>query len=302
MEKIFTDFLKKESLLGKKLLLCVSGGVDSRVLLEIAVKSMDRKNLAVFHLDHALRSNSSKDFKFVKNLCKNNNINFFGETLKTTVQKNKENYWREQRKNLSQKAAKEFGATKILTAHHATDFCETMIFRFTKGSGLSGLFPFDISTKPFWQIPKTEILKYAKEKKLSWREDPSNKNVDFNRNLIRNKVLPKLRNITQNLEKVFLHESEIFKETQAFLDLSLIEKLNFDKSFDFSYGILDLNQFDNLPNILQKEFLRKIAQKTPSFSEVKDCLKWLKNNPKGNSKKEIGGRKVYLKKNILHWN
>jgi tRNA(Ile)-lysidine synthase len=201
-----------------------------------------------------------------------------------------ESSWRKSRQELSQKAAQDFGGNSILTAHHATDLVETMIFRLTKGCGISGLSPFDISTKPFWQIPKTELINYAKQNNLKWHEDTSNLDTDFQRNLIRQNILPQLRKITPNLEKVFVKESIIFSQTQDFLNQQINLKNN-----------LKLQDFQNLHSILQKEFLRKISKTTPSFSEIKDCLNWLKNNPQGNSKKEIGKTKLSINKNNIFW-
>ncbi len=291
LEKIVTDFLKKEHLTDKKLLCMVSGGVDSVVLLNILNKIFDQKSLAVFHLDHSSRNNSDKDFQFVQNLCSKFGTKFYGEKLDKIPQKDKENFWRTERKRLAKKAKKDFGAERILTAHHATDLVETMLFRLTKGCGIDGLSPFETSTKPLWQVPKSEIEKYARENKLKWIEDPSNENTDFQRNLIRKEVLPHLRKITPNLEQVFVREAEIFGEMADFLDKS-VETVGTSRD-------LSLPDFLNLPKILQKEWLQKIAKSTPSASEIEDCLRWLHGNPPGKSKKEIGGTKLQIVNNKI---
>ncbi len=292
LEKIFTDFLKQEKLVGEKLLLAVSGGIDSSVLLEIASHSVDINNLAVFHLNHGTRKNSVKDSKFVQKMCSTKGIKFYGEKLTKTPTKNKEEFWRDQRKKLAQKTAKNFRADRIITAHHATDLVETMLFRLVKGCGVTGLSPFNISTKPFWQIPRSEIEKYAKEKKLKFVTDPSNDDINLERNLIRHKVLPQLRNITPNLEKVFVSESKIFSEVGSFLAKSITS---------YAKSPLPLKDFLVLSPILQTELLRLISTKTPSSSEIRDLLKWLRNDPKGNSIKSVGRTKIQLKNKKLYW-
>ncbi len=292
LEKTFTDFLKQEELVGKKLLLAISGGVDSTVLLEVASLTVDIKDLAVFHLDHGARKNSKKDLEFVQKMCSKKGIKFYGESLTKTPAKNKEEFWRDQRKKLSNKIAKDFKAERILTAHHATDLVETMLFRLVKGCGVAGLSPFDRPTKPFWQVPRTEIEKYAKEKKLKFVKDSSNDDINLERNLIRHKVLPKLRIITPNLEKVFVSESRIFSEVSDFLAKSITA---------YTKSPLPLKDFLELSPILRTELLRLISTKTPSSSEIRDLLKWLKNNPKGNSVKSIGGTKIQLKTKKLYW-
>lgn len=299
LETKFKDFLQTQKLEDEKILLMVSGGVDSMALLDIATKVINSKNIAVFHLDHGVRTNSHEDLKFVQNICSIKDIKFYSNKLSSSNTSSPgqgrlggvETIWRKSRQKLSTKAAKDFGAKTILTAHHATDLVETMIFRLTKGCGVSGLSPFDKTTKPFWDIPKSELIDYAKENKLEWREDSSNQDTDFQRNLIRQNILPQLRKITPNLEKVFVKESIIFEEVHDFLNKQIPQNKN----------KISLSDFLSLHPILQKNLLRKIAKKTPSFNEIEDCLKWLLKSPPGGSQKEIGKNKIRLEKGNLIW-
>jgi len=297
LEYLFTDFLKKENLVGKKLLLAVSGGVDSSVLLDVASRSVPTKLLAVFHLNHGTRKESQKDLEFVQKMCSTKGIQFYGDTLTKVPTKNKEEFWRDERQRLNQEAQKNFGAEKILTAHHATDLVETMLFRLTKGCGVSGLSPFDITTKPFWNVPKSEIEKYAKTHKIKFITDKSNTDTKYERNLIRHKVIPELRKITPNLEKVFVTESEIFGEIDTFLFHSVRDAY----MHPLQAQNIALTEFLKFPCILQSELLRLIATKTPSFDEIQDCLKWLHGEPKGNSTKKIGGTHIQLKNKKIQW-
>jgi tRNA(Ile)-lysidine synthase len=294
---IFKDFLEAEGLEAQKLLLMVSGGADSITMLDIALKVCNPKNIAVFHLNHKTGSQSDEHFIFVQNLCSNKDIKFYGASLPNSITKNREHTWRQARKKSAQAAAQDFGASNILTAHHATDLVETMLFRLTKGCGLAGLTPFDIRTKPFWQIPKEQILSYANAQKLIWVEDASNIDTQFQRNAIRHQVLPVLRTITPNLEKVFSQEFEGFQQVHTFLKTELEQhcQLNFESQK------IPLSKFLELPEALQTEFLRKISQKTPSRSDVYDALRWLTNEPPGNSEKQIGGTQMILKKRKIHW-
>jgi len=263
------------------------------VLLDTACKTVDPKHLAVFHLDHGARKQSKKDSEFVQKMCSDKKLSFYGDKLDRVPSKNKEKSWRDERNTRSQDAAKHFGAKRILTAHHATDLVETMIFRLTKGTGLAGLSPFDISTKPFWNIPRSDIEAYAKKHKIKFVEDKSNNDTELERNLIRHKIVPHLRKITPNLEKVFVTEAEIFSETAKFVQLEMQRHL---KSRNIA-----LEVFLELHTILQKEFLRHIATKTPSASEVDDCLKWINGKPKGNSTKSIGGTPLKIVRGKLMW-
>ena len=289
----FKDFLQQQNLEDKKLLLMVSGGVDSVVLLHVAAQVVKAENLAVFHLNHNARDEAEDDKIFVQNFCTNLSVKLYTQTLETQPERNTESNWRKERQSLSQKAAKDFGAERILTAHHATDLVETMIFRLTKGCGPAGLSPFNTSTKPFWQTPKQDLLNYATEQKLEWREDSSNLNTKFERNLIRAEVLPALRNITPNLEQVFVRESQTFLEIEEYLQSQAQLLLN--------NNTLALDIFLACPPALQKNCLRLIATKIPSQAEIDDCLKWLTGQPAGNSHKELGGTKLSIEDHNITW-
>jgi tRNA(Ile)-lysidine synthase len=322
--EFFKIFLQEYRLVDNKILLMVSGGVDSMVLLDVALKSLPATQVAVFHLNHNTRVESDADEIFVQKICSKNNIKFYSKTLPSCQRgiegdliKNNpsqppfdkggaEAHWRKKRQELSFKAANDFGAAKILTAHHATDLVETMIFRLTKGAGPAGLSPFDTSTKPFWNISKQVLLEYAQEHQLEWQEDNSNLNTKFERNLIRHEVLPVLRKITPNLESVFVRESETFSQVQSFLNSFFLSSRWEEPEEGFLKNVLKrqsikLFDFLELPAALQNELLRTIASKNPSQSELADCLKWLKNKPEGNSQKEIGGTKLQILKKNLTW-
>ena len=281
LTQIFAEFLKKENLSNQKLLLLVSGGVDSIVLLDVSAKICKKNNLEVLHFNHNTRKNCVQDFSLVEKLCKKYGVVFHGKSLPVIKKSDQENQWRKMRQEISRDLANEIKADRILTAHHATDLVETMIFRLTKGCGPSGLSPFNLETKPFWQVPKSEIINYAQENSLEWNEDKTNKKLIHDRNLIRHKVLPELRKITPNLEKVFVRESQIFAGISEYLSQQVAEKA--------AKKEIPLKEFLELPQILQTELLRKISRKIPSGSELNDCLKWLKKDPQGGSTKILVG-------------
>ena len=300
-KKIFNQFLIDQNLVDQKILLMISGGVDSMVLLDVAVQVVKPKNLVVFHLNHNARVDSAADLKFVQKICSEKNITFYHETLPLSKRrtkgdfKNQESSWRNMRKMLSQEVADKFGATKILTAHHATDLVETMIFRLTKGTGTDGLSPFDTSTKPFWQVPKTEIVNYAEQNNLEWREDPTNLECHHQRNLIRHQVLPALREITPNLEKVFVRESQLFAQTNDFINQSVLDSCH----PELDSGSMPLSSFLALSPILQCTWLRQVSGGTPSLSEIEDCLKWLTGKPEGNTEKKIGNQVLKFRNGLI---
>jgi tRNA(Ile)-lysidine synthase len=290
LEKIVRDFLIHENLGEENIGVAVSGGIDSTVLLHIIAKCVAPNKIFVVHIHHGTRSACDKEWVVVEEMCKTLHAHFLSKKLTSIPQKNQEATWREERKKFFSKCCKTQKLDRILTAHHATDLVETMIWRLTKGCGISGLAPFDISTKPLWNVPRSEIEKYAQEKNLQWCEDESNLNTNFERNLIRQKVLPELRKITPNLEQVFVRESGIFHDAANFIEKNIP-----------SLEPIERKKFLELSPTIQTEFLRRIAKKTPSASEIEDCLKWIHGNPQGGSSKMIGGTKIIFKEGVLRW-
>ena len=290
LEKIVGDFLIHEGLMEGNIGVAVSGGIDSTVLLHLIEKCVHPDNIFVVHIHHRTRSACDEEWESVEKMCKNLHAHFLGKKLTSVPQKNQEATWRDERKNFFSNCCTTHKLDRILTAHHATDLVETMIWRLTKGCGISGLAPFDISTKPLWNVPRSEIEKYAQEKKLQWSEDESNLNTNFERNLIRQKILPELRKITLNLEQVFVRESGIFHDAAIFIEKNLppLEPIERKKFIVWS-------------PTLQTEFLRRISKKTPSASEIEDCLKWIRENPQGGSSKMIGATKIIFKERVLQW-
>ena len=214
-------------------------------------------------------------------------FNFYTKTLQKPAkdQKSVENYWRKARKEYASQYAQKLDCKRIITAHHATDLVETMVFRLTKGAGPSGLSPFDISTKPFWEVSKTDLLAYAKDRNLTWIEDTSNQDTDYERNLIRHEVLPHLRTITPNLEKVFTNEAKNFALCADYLN----QQIPNDKE------PLPLTKFLSLHPVLQRHWLYKMAQGKASSSDIEDTLRWLTHKPQGGSKKILGAKELRLK-------
>lgn len=291
-EQVFVSFLEKEALQGKKILLMVSGGVDSMVLLHSAVQTISADLLHIFHLNHNTRKDSREDALLIETIAKKYGIGCTVQKLTKIPTENKELFWRKERKRLAQDCLEQEDCTRALTAHHATDLAETMIFNLTKGCGLSGLSPFDLSTKPFWSLPKTALLEYAHKHKLHWNEDSSNQDTDFSRNKIRHQVLPVLREITPNLEQVFVKERMLLGE----LDLYLKEQVQYlaqQKSITKA-------DFLMLPQYLKISLLHFMAQNT-SLDEISDCLRWIEEGKEGGKEKKVGECTIKLKQGILSW-
>ncbi len=171
----------------KKYVVAVSGGVDSVVLLDMLAKRPDLK-LVVAHFDHGIRPDSKQDADFVKSLAEKYGLPF--ETKREELgEKASEDLARERRYEFLRAVAKKHGAA-IVTAHHADDVIETIAINLSRGTGWRGLAVMDSDIiRPLTDMTKTEIIKYAKDNNLSWREDRTNVDDKYLRNRIRQKLV-----------------------------------------------------------------------------------------------------------------
>lgn len=168
----------------------VSGGVDSVVLLHMLmqVHSNVSHRFVVAHFDHGTRPDSASDAEFVRGLAKQYNLVF--EMKREELGKDvSEEYARERRYEFLKSVAKKHHAT-LITAHHADDIVETIAINVVRGTGWRGLAAVGSQDiiRPLAHMRKQEILQYAKQNKLSWREDSTNATDKYLRNRLRTKL------------------------------------------------------------------------------------------------------------------
>lgn len=166
----------------------VSGGVDSVVLLDMVAQEVAPQRLIVAHFDHGIRPESADDAAFVKSLAKQYGLTF--ETKREELGANaSEELAREHRYAFLRDVAKRYSAT-IMTAHHADDIIETIAINMTRGTGWRGLAVLDSPgiERPLLDKTKAELIEYAKENLLEWREDATNSDTKYLRNGFRQKL------------------------------------------------------------------------------------------------------------------
>lgn len=199
-----------------KLIVGVSGGVDSMVLIDIlrAIGEDWPIKLIVAHFNYQLRGEESDlDEALVQAYCDTHKLNF------ENVKADKEQLSSLQKQALQETARKlrfewfeqlraKHKADRIVLAHHADDNIETILYHLTKGTGIAGLRGMKPKNdqqvvRPFLSLSKDDILSYAQSHQIVWREDLSNQKAVYARNTIRLKVLPVLKNINPSLSDHF---------------------------------------------------------------------------------------------------
>jgi tRNA(Ile)-lysidine synthase len=284
----------------------ISGGADSIFLLHFL--SQTPAQIIVAHLNHQLRPEANDDEDFVQEISKSNRfkskrVNISAESKKHST--GIEETGRKERYKFFNELAKKHKAKFIITAHHADDNLETILLNFTRGAGLKGLSGMQKIEnnlfRPLLDISKTEILAYLQLKKIGYREDESNKDNKYNRNFLRNEIIPKLKEINPSIVKTIRKNTENLREIQERLEE---EAEVWISANEISKNTFDAKKFRTLPPTTQKTVLLKIHQKLVgntnniSSTHLQEVLKIITANV-GNKKKKLGPLIIAIKNNHL---
>lgn len=215
---------------GARVLICVSGGIDSVVLLDLFSSIKDELDLgvAVCHLNHNLRGKeSARDQKFVEKLARGKGFRFFTKTLKEGELSGGDGGVQEsarlKRYAFFDEMAKRFGATHIAIAHNRDDQSETVLMRILKGSGLKGLRGIPAVRgayiRPLIEVTRAGIEEYAKENGIEFVEDSSNDSTKYQRNKLRLDLIPLLeKEYNPAVKDAFVSLSKSSERDYDFID------------------------------------------------------------------------------------
>lgn len=169
-----------------KLILAVSGGVDSMALLAMYKQA----DIVVVHIDHGTRKSSAEDADFVRQKCQELGVKFY-ETKLELGEGVSEELARKKRYEFLKTIQEKEGGT-LCTAHHLDDVLESIAINLIRGTGWRGLTPFygDELVRPFIisKMWKRDVLKFAGEHGVCFRQDPTNHETNYLRNRVRGKM------------------------------------------------------------------------------------------------------------------
>ena len=291
----------------KKLLIAISGGIDSVVLTHLL--STLKFNISLAHCNFNLRPiECDLDEEFVKKLGKNLNTEVFTIHFNTTefAKENKQSTQiaaRNLRYDWFNELIDKHQFDYILTAHHADDNLETFLINLTRGAGLDGLTGIpEINgniVRPLLKFSRNDILAFVKENNISWREDKSNASTKYIRNKIRHQILPVLKEINPSLLETFAKTTDHLKESQQIIedkidevaieitstentilkiDISKIELLSNPKAY--LYQLLKdyhFTEWNDVANLLSAQSGKKIITKTHTLLKDRSFLLLSKN-------------------------
>ncbi|MBL0135711.1 MAG: tRNA lysidine(34) synthetase TilS [Chitinophagaceae bacterium] len=301
LQHSFTDFISKESLFTKqnKLLIAVSGGVDSVVLCDLCNEA--GYDFLIAHCNFQLRGEeSNRDEDFVLQLGRNYGKEVLVKHFATKA-------YAAQNKVSTQVAARELRYSwfydlldsdpprrttlptpdsrlktpdLLLTAHHADDNIETVLMNFFKGTGVSGMrgiLPKQGKLiRPLLFATKAELLDYAKTKGLKWVEDSSNAGDQYTRNYFRHQVIPLLQKVYPQVDQNLISNISRFRDIEVLYKQSIAlhkKKLLEQKGNEVHIPVLKLKGVKPLNSIVY-EIIKDFSF---SNGQVQDVLNLLES-------------------------
>jgi len=212
-----------------KILLTVSGGIDSVVMAHLF--HQQGFNFAIAHCNFNLRGKESDgDEKFVSELAVKFGVKFYQQRFTTDEYASQKGISiqmaaRELRYEWFYELISKEGFDYFATAHHLNDVIESILLNLTKGTGIHGLIGIsnkaDKVVRPLLNFSREEILSYAAQNSLAWREDSSNSSSKYQRNFIRHEVVPLLKKINPSLEQTFVESIEKIRSAEKIFSQSV---------------------------------------------------------------------------------
>jgi tRNA(Ile)-lysidine synthase len=311
---------------GDKIVLGVSGGPDSMCMLNSLInlaKNCPKEllpiaKIVVAHVNHMIREEAKQDEDYVREYCEKNEIEFYAKSIDVRKLANTNKIGTEEAGRLARydffnEVLQKTKATKIAIAHNKNDKVETILMHTLRGSGMEGLKGIEPKRgniiRPLIECERVEIEKYCKENQLNPRIDKTNFENIYNRNKIRNIVIPYIQkefnpNIVKTIDRLScimsLEDEYIEKQTlKAYQELVIRES---EKEI-----VIDLKGFNLQETVIKSRLIRYIIKRlfgsTTSIEKVHidDVIKLCDNNvgnkylmPNKNIKVLVKDHKVYI--------
>lgn len=220
-----------------KILLAISGGIDSMVLAHLLLRAGYAYGVA--HIDHGTRAGqSSVDAAFVEGFCVEQGLDFH---LKELVTKDIKGNFHDFAHKERYVFFNSLGYDKVLTAHHQDDHVETILINIVNGRSAEGILEADGNMiRPLWPFSKQDISQYAKDQNIEYAADASNDENKYLRNIIRNQVLPLLHPILPDVPQRLTSLSDKWSQSHRLLERLASDVYPLEKTP--AYDIIDLSE------------------------------------------------------------
>lgn len=324
-EKIL-ETVKKYNLIQENdvIIIGVSGGPDSMCLLDslYCLKDELKIKIVAAHINHMIREEANEDTEYVKKYCEDKKIDCYVkiadvEKLAKEQKLGTEEMGRKIRYEFFKEIADKIGANKIATAHTENDNAETVLMNILRGSGISGLKGIEIKRKsiiksiedndsekklafirPIRECNRQEIEQYCEEMQLHPKIDKTNLENIYNRNKVRNLLIPYLqKEFNPNIVETLNRLSMIAKEEEEYFNKVVsqqYERLRIGENENEI--IIDLKEFNCLSQVIKSRLILYIINKVNGTTNnvgkihIEDIIKLCENN--------IGNKYLMPNKNI----
>lgn len=233
----------------------VSGGRDSVCMLDLALRARGAREVRALHVNYGLREEADADERHCAELCERLGVVLAVERPRRPEGAGNLQAWaREQRYAAAMQLADETGAT-IVTGHTADDQVETILYRLASSPSrraLLGMRPKDGRlARPLLGTSREETTAYCEERHLAWRDDASNEEADYKRNLLRRGLIPELAKIHPAARENVLRTAALLREEAELLD-SLVDA-------ELEAGTISRERFAELHPALRRLVLQRLA-------------------------------------------
>ncbi len=307
LELKFEKFIQRHHLVTpeQSVLLAVSGGVDSMVMLHLFSRWRERMklHLSVIHINHQLRGEESmEDESFVREVSAVYSIPYYSERVDVMSRVrdrglSKQVAARQLRYECFERIRRQLSADVVATAHHADDNAETVLLHIARGTGIHGLAGIPLYRemgciiRPLLFAPRAEIDAYSTKHGIQYRIDSSNLSLAYRRNLLRHSILPVLQervpNIVQILNTIADKMRNVNERLRTIVDESLRSLVRKDSQRCL---VLDVRKLGREPDFLWDEIFVELLNRMqiePTEKKV-DALHRLCSLPTGR-KVELNG-------------
>lgn len=239
-----------------------SGGVDSTVLLHLAqqcCQSLEHVSIGAIHVNHQLSENARQWQLFCQQQCEQLGVTFIAKTV--VIESNQQGLEAEARKVRYQAfeqvmAEHQDEQVLLLLGQHCDDQAETLLLQLKRGAGVKGLAAMAQShplssngqmLRPLLSYSRQQVLQYAVDNQLNWIEDESNLDCRFDRNFIRQQLMPQLTERWPGFVKAVNRTAQHMAEQQTLLD---------------DLAVMDLATLDAMDNHLDIIALAQLAKQS----------------------------------------
>jgi tRNA(Ile)-lysidine synthase len=289
---------------GARVGVAVSGGIDSRCLLDVLfeIRSIWNLSLTILHVNHCLRgAESDADEAFVRSLAAEYGLTIYAERADvSTADDNLEQAARDARRRFFRGFLDSGILDRVALAHTRSDQAETVLLRFLRGSyitGLCGMRPVtrDGFVRPFLCVDRDEVALYLGSRSLSYRNDSSNFDVRFARNRVRHDLLPQLtEEWNPRLPSLLAQYAELAREDEEYWERLVTEAVPPPQRGSLILTVADLV---SAPPALARRVIRRAIQairgdlRQIDFRHV-DVVLNLIRGPDGHARVQIPGLDV----------